>query len=222
MFSFIDVFSGYHQIPMFRLDEEKIAFIMPHGVYCYRVMLMTKIFKPLIGPTVEVYIDDIVVKSKTRSKHAQHVQETFRLMKNYNMKLNPTKCVFWVSANKFLGFMVIQRGIEVSLDQIKVFMETSSPSSKKELQRFTGCLAALGRFIARFTNKLRPFFLTLKKANMRGWTSDCEQAFGQIKHYLTQPPILSSPHPGEELYMYIAVSDCVVSVVLFHHRKDKE
>lgn len=75
---------------------------------------MTKIFKPLIGRTVEVYIDDIVVKSKTRSEHTQHLEETFRLMRTYNMKLNPAKCAFGVSTGKFLGFMVTQRGTEVN------------------------------------------------------------------------------------------------------------
>ena len=86
MLSFLDAFSGYHQIPMAPRDEEKIAFITPHGLYYYRVMpfglknaratyqrLMTKIFKPLIGGVVEVYIDDMVVKSKTRSEHTQHL-----------------------------------------------------------------------------------------------------------------------------------------------------
>ena len=71
--------------------------------------LMTKIFKPLISHTVEVYIDDIVVKSKTRSEHAQHLEETFHLMKMYNMKLNSAKCAFGVNAGKFMGFMVTQR-----------------------------------------------------------------------------------------------------------------
>lgn len=75
---------------------------------------MTKIFKPLIGRIVEVYIDDIVVKNKTRSEHTQHLEETFHLMRTYNMKLNPAKCNFGVNAGKFLGFMVTQRGIEVN------------------------------------------------------------------------------------------------------------
>ena len=183
---------------------------------------MIKIFKLLIGHTVEVYIDNIVVKSKTRSEHAQHLEETFRLMKMYNMKLNPDKCVFGVNVGKFLGFMVTQRGIEVSPDQINVVMETSAPSSKKELQCFTGHLAALGRFIARFTDKLRPIFLTLKGTSATGWTNNYEQAFGEIKHYLPQPPILSSPKPSEQLYMYLAIYNYVVSVVLFRHEKDKE
>ena len=78
--------------------------------------LMIKIFKPLIGWTAKVYIDDIVVKNKTQSEHAQHLEETFHLIRAYNMKLNPTKCAFGVNAGKFLGFMATQRGIEVNPD----------------------------------------------------------------------------------------------------------
>ena len=110
-------------------------------------MLMTKIFKPLIGHMMKVYIDDIVDKSRTRSEHDQHLEVVFHLLREYGMKLNLSKCVFEVSVGKLLGFMVTQRGIEVNPDQIKVVMETSAPSSKKELQRLTGRLVALGRFI---------------------------------------------------------------------------
>ena len=119
MLSFLDAFSGYHQIPMAPADEEKTAFITPHGLYYYKVMpfglknvgatyqrLMTKIFKPLVGHTMEVYIDDIMVKSKTRGEHALHLQEVFHLLRKYDMKLNPSKYAFGVSAGKFLGFMV--------------------------------------------------------------------------------------------------------------------
>ncbi|RVW81172.1 Transposon Ty3-I Gag-Pol polyprotein [Vitis vinifera] len=100
MLSFLDAFSGYHQIPMSPDDEEKTTFITLHGLYCYKVMpfglknagatyqrLMTKIFKPLIGHSVEVYIDDIVVKSKTREQHILHLQEVFHLLRKYGMKL---------------------------------------------------------------------------------------------------------------------------------------
>ena len=147
MLSFIDAFFGYHQIPMFQLDKEKTTFVTPHGLYCYKVMsfelknvgatyqrLMTKIFKTLIYWTVEVYIDDIVVKNKTRGEHALHLEKTFCLMRAYNMKLNPTKYAFGVSAGKFVGFMVTQRGIKLNLDQIKAIMEMPALSNKKELQ----------------------------------------------------------------------------------------
>ena len=198
MLSFLDAFSGYHQIPMALADEEKTAFLMPHGLYCYKVMpfglknasatyqrLMTKIFRPLVDRTMEVYIDDIVVKSKTRGDHTHHLQEVFHLLRRYDMKLNPSKCAFGVSVGKFLGFMVTQRGIEVSLDQIKVVMEAPAPRNKKKLQRLIGKLVALEQFIARFTDKLRSFFLVLKKAYAIGWRDNCQSAFKKIKHYLT-------------------------------------
>ncbi|RVW69867.1 Transposon Ty3-I Gag-Pol polyprotein [Vitis vinifera] len=208
MLSFLDAFSGYHQIPMSPDDEEKTAFITPHGLYCYKVMpfglknagatyqrLMTKIFKPLIGHSVDVYIDDIVVKSKTREQHILHLQEVFHLLR---------------------------KGIEVSPDQVKAVMETPPPRNKKELQRLTGKLVALGRFIARFTNELRPFFLAIRKAGAHGWTDSCQNALERIKHCLMQPPILSSPIPKEKLYMYLAVSEWAISAVLFRCPSPKE
>ena len=131
------------------------------------------------------------------------------------MKLNPSKCAFGVSPGKFLGFMVTQRGIKVSSDQIKAVMEAPGPRNKKELQRLTGKLVTLEWFIARFTDKLRPFFLVLRKADATGWTDNCQSAFEKIKHYLTQPPIMSSPQLGERLYTYLAVSDWAISTVLF-------
>ena len=127
MLSFLDVCFRYHQIPMFQPDKEKKTSVTPQGLYCYRIMLfglknadatyqrlMTKIFKPLINRTVEIYIDDIVVKSETRVEHIQYLEEAFHLLRAYKMKLNPTKCAFGVSARKFPRFMVTQRGIEVN------------------------------------------------------------------------------------------------------------
>ena len=127
MVSFIDVFFGYHQIPMFQPNEENTVFVTPHGLYCYKVMpfgfknvgatyqrLMRKFFKPLIGRTMEVYIDNIVVKRKTRSEHTKHLEETFSLMRTYNMKLNQAKCNFGVSTSKFLRFMVTQRKLKLT------------------------------------------------------------------------------------------------------------
>ena len=235
MLSFLDAFSGYHQIPMSLADEEKTAFITPHGLYCYKVMpfglknasatyqrLMTKIFKPLVGCTVEVYIDDIVVKSKTREEHVLHLQEVFQLLRKYGMKLNPSKCAFGVSVGKFLGFMVSQRGIEVSSDQVKAVMQTLPPRSKKELQRLTGKLVALGCFITRFTDELRHFFLAIRKAGANGWKDSCQNAFEKIKHCLMQPPILSSPIPEEKLYMYLVVLEWAINAVLFRCPSPKE
>ena len=91
-----------------------------------------------------------------------------------------------------------------------------------ELQRLTGKLVALGRFIACFTDELRPFFLAIRKAGAQGWTDSCQNAFEKIKHCLMQPPILSSPIPKEKLYMYLAVSEWAISTVLFRCPSPKE
>ena len=165
--------------------------------------------------TVEVYIDDIVVKSETWAKHAQHLEVAFHLIRAYKMKLNLTKCAFGVSARKFLGFMVTQRGIEVNPTQVKAILKTPAPNDKKELQRLTGRLPALRRFIACFTDKLRLFFLILRGASTFGRKNKCEQTFGAVKRYLTESSVLSSPRFGKELYMCLVVLEYAVNVALF-------
>ena len=145
MLSFLDAFSGYHQIPMHPPDVEKTAFITPYGLFCYNVMpfclknagatyqrLVTKMFRPLMGKTMEVYIDDMLVKSKECPDHAKHLQETFELLRAYRMKLNPSKCAFRVSACRFLGFIVTQRGIEVNPAQLKAILESRLPPLEKK------------------------------------------------------------------------------------------
>ena len=174
MLSFLDSFSGYHQIPMYPPDAEKTTFITPHGLFYYNVMsfglknaretyqrLVTKMIRLLLGKTMEVYIDDMLVKSKECPNHTTHLQEAFDLLKAYGMKLNPLKCAFGVSANRFLGFMVTQRSIEANPVQLKAILDSPTPNSRKGVQQLTCRLVALGRFISRFTNHLKPFFATL-------------------------------------------------------------
>ena len=145
--SFLDAFSEYHQIPMHLPDTEKTGFVMPHRLYCYNVMsfglknvgasyqrMVTRIFQPLIGKSMEVYIDDMLVKSKEHPDHTRHLQETFKLLRRHNMKLNPLKCAFGVSLGKFLGFMVTQRGIENNTIQLKAIMDSQTPTFRKGVQ----------------------------------------------------------------------------------------
>ncbi|RVX07589.1 hypothetical protein CK203_025149 [Vitis vinifera] len=145
----------------------------------------------------------------------RQAEEVWHEAESFQMRL-------WRKCWQISGFMVSQRGIEVSPDQVKAVMETPPPRSKKELQRLTGKLVALGRFIARFIDELRPFFLAIRKAGTSGWTDNCQNAFEKIKHCLMQPPILSSPIPKEKLYMYLAVSEWAISVVLFRCPSPKE
>ena len=235
MLSFLDAFSGYHQIPMHPPDAEKTSFIMPRGLYCYNVMpfglknvgatyqrLVAKMFRSLLGSTMEVYINDMLVKSKQRKDHVTHLQQAFDILRKYGMKLNPLKCAFGVSAGKFLGFMAAQRGIEANPLQLKAILQSPAPSSKKEIQQLTGRLAALGRFISRFTDQLKPFFTTLKGASRTEWGEECDRAFLAIKQYLTEPLVLVSPGHGDTLYLYLAASEIAVSAALFKECEDEK
>ena len=111
------------------------------------------------------------------------------------MKLNPAKCAFGVLAGKFLGFIVNHRGIEANPDKIKAVLDMPSPSGIKEVQRLTGRIAALSRFVSRASDKCQLFFQVLKKAFQ--WDVKCEEAFTALKTYLSSPPILLSPIEGE-------------------------
>ena len=212
---------------MHSLDAEKTSFITPHGLYCCNVMpfglknvgatyqrLVTKMFRPLLRSTMDVYIDDMLVKSKQRPDHAAHLQQTFDLLREYDMKLNPLKCTFGVSVGRFLGFMVTQRGIEANPEQLKAILQSPAPTFKKGFQQLTGRLAALGRFISGFTDRLKPLFTTLRGAIRAEWNEECDRAFVAIKQYLTEPLILVSLEAGDTLYLYLAASDIAVNAAL--------
>ena len=113
---------------------------------------------------MEVYIHDMLVKLVKAELHIAHLAESFHVMKNYNMKLNPTKCVFGVSTGKFLGFMVNSRGIKVNPNKIKVVLDMHPPLNTKEIQRLIGRIADLSCFVSRSSDKCRPFFQVLKKS----------------------------------------------------------
>ena len=216
-------------------DAEKTSFITPRRLYCYNVMpfglknagatyqrLVMKMFQYLLGSTMEVYIDDLLVKSKQRQDHITHLQQVFDILREYGMKLNPLKCAFGASARKFLGFMLTQRGIEANPLQLKTILQSPTPSSKKEIQQLTGRLAALGRFISRFIDRLKPFFTTLKGANRAEWDEECDRAFIAIKQYLIEPPVLVSPGREDTLYLYLAASEIAVSATLFKECEDEK
>ena len=128
------------------------------------------------------------------------------------MKLNPSKCVFRVLSGKFLGFMVSQKGIEANPDKIQAILNMKLPMNIKEVQSLTRRVVALNRFVSKTTDKCLPFFKILRKAF--DWTDQCQKAFQDLKVYLTTTPLLSPSIPGEELYLYLAVSPHAVSSAL--------
>ena len=120
---------------------------------------------------MEVYVDDMLVKSLDKGKHLDDLQETFDTLRQYNMKLNPSKCTFGVSSGKFLRFMVSHREIKANLDKIQAILDMKPPRSIKEVQFLTGRVTALNRFVSKATDKCLPFFKVLKKTFE--WTDEC-------------------------------------------------
>ena len=137
--------------------------------------LVNHMFRPQIGQNVEVYVDDMLVKSLDEEKHLDDLQETFVTLRQYNMKLNPKKCAFGVSSGKFLRFMISHRRIKANLDKIQVILDMKPSQSIKEVQSLIDRVAALNRFVSKATDKCLPFFKVLKKAFE--WTNECQKAF---------------------------------------------
>ena len=164
--------------------------------------------------SIEVYVDDMVVKSKVVSEHVGDLGVIFDILRKHKLRLNASKCSFGVGSSKCLGYMVTHRGIEVSPDQIKAIHNMQPPWNPKEVQKLTGMIAALNRFISRSADRCRPFYLLMNKWKGFEWSDDCALAFKQLKEYLSQPPIMSNPDSDEVFSTYIAVTPHAVSLVL--------
>ena len=188
--SFLDAFQGYHQIPLALDDQERTAFVTPIGNYHYKVMpfglknvgatyqrMMAKMFKSQLEKNIEIYIDNMVVKSKVESEHVNDLGNIFAILRKHKLRLNASKCSFGVGFGKFLGYMVTHHGIEVNPDQIKAINNLQPPRNPKEVQRLTGMTAVLNRFISRSADRCRPFFQLLNKWKGFEWTKECVLAF---------------------------------------------
>ncbi|KAL0391024.1 UNVERIFIED_CONTAM: Transposon Ty3-G Gag-Pol polyprotein [Sesamum calycinum] len=197
MLSFLDAYQGYNQIPLAPEDQEKASFVTDQGVFCYNVMpfglknagatyqrLVNHMFQNQIGRNMEVYIDDMLVKSEKEQDHIKDLEECFQILTTFGMKLNPAKCTFGVRGGRFLGYMISERGIEANPEKINAIMDMSPPKSIREVQKLAGRLAALNRFISRSADK----------AYLSSKSSGAEQR--------------------ETLYLYLAVSENAVSSVL--------
>ena len=137
-------------------------------------------FEPQLGKSIEVYIDDMVVKSKVVSEHVEDLKNIFEILRKHKLRLNASKCSFGVGSGKFLGYMVTHREIEVNPDQIKAINSLQPPRNPKEVQKLTGMTAALNQFISRSTDRCRTFFLLMNKWKRFEWTEECALAFQQL------------------------------------------
>ncbi|XP_024196954.1 uncharacterized protein LOC112200165 [Rosa chinensis] len=223
--------NGYHQIPVAEEDRHKTAFRCPGftGVFEYVVMpfglknagatyqrAMNLIFHDILGKVLEVYIDDVVVKSQKRGDHIVDLRKVFERMRRHRLKMNPAKYVFGVQAGDFLGFIVHQRGIEVPEDKASAVINASPPRTKKELQRLLGKINFLRRFISNSAGKIQPFspLLRLQGQNEFVWEPKHQEAFDSIKAYLANPPVLVPPRTGIPLKLYISAAEASIGSLL--------
>ncbi|GKC12293.1 reverse transcriptase domain-containing protein [Tanacetum coccineum] len=214
---FLDVYKGYHQIQMAEEDEEKNAFIINQGIFCYTKMpfglinvgatyqrLVDKAFYGQIGRNIKVYVDDLVIKSRTEDEIVCDIEETFKTLRKINMKLNLKKCTFGVEEGMFLGYQVNTKGIKICPNKVDAILSLQSPKCLKDMQKLNGKLASLNRFLAKSAEKSLPFFKTLKKCTKKSdflWTEEAEAAFRQMKEHIAKLPMFTAPEAVSAILM---------------------
>ncbi|GJS32285.1 reverse transcriptase domain-containing protein [Tanacetum coccineum] len=218
--------------------KKKTAFITSQGIFCYAKMpfglrnvgatyqrLVGKAFHKQIGRNLEVYVDDLVIKSRTEDKIIRDIEETFKTLREINMKLNPKKCTFGVEEEIFLGYKVNTMGLKVCPDKVDTVLNIPSLKCLKDVQKLNGKLASLNRFLAKSAEKSLSFFKTLKKCTKKSdfhWTAKAEDAFKQMKQLIAELPMLTAPMEKEELIVYLAATKETVSAVLMTERETKQ
>src|SRR3954466_10502478 len=217
--TFLDAYSGYNQIRLKVEDQELTAFITPSGVYCYNVMTfglkntgatyqrcMQACLGKQIGRNIEVYIDDIIVKTRDSSSLVDDLRETFDNLERYQIKLNPKKSFFGVPGGQVLGYLISARGIKANPEKIKAVLDMAPPSNLKHIQQLAGRVAALSRFIARLGEKALPFYALMRKPGKFEWTAEAQTAFDGLKQILSTSHFLVTLHEREPMLLYIATT----------------
>jgi hypothetical protein len=232
MLSLLDMFSGYHQIRVRKEDQEKTNFITPFGTFCFVRMpegpknagctfsrMIAIVLHPQLRRNILAYVDGIVVKSIQRRDHISDLAETVANLRAADLRLNPEKCVFGIHKGKVLGCLVSTKGIEVNPDKIKVLIEMQDPVSVKDVQKPTGRVAALNRFIPKAAERSLPFFQVLRSTKNFQWSETQKQAFQELKYYLSNMTKLCPPEPRSPLLLYVSTSNSAVSAVLVQEKE---
>ncbi|GKD94353.1 reverse transcriptase domain-containing protein [Tanacetum coccineum] len=184
--------------------------------------LVDKVFQKQIGKNLEVYVDDLVIKSRTEQEIIRDIEETFRTLREINTKLNPKKCAFGIEEGMILGYKVNTKGIKVFPDKVDVVLALPSPKFIKDVHKVNGKLASLNRFLAKSPEKSLPLFKTLRKCIKKSdfhWTTEAEDAFKQMKKLIAKLPTLTAPKEKEELIVYLVVAKETMSAVLMTKRE---
>jgi ribonuclease HI len=232
--SLLDCFSGNHQIYMKEEDKASTSFITAFGTYCFIRMpeglknagstfsrLTRTVLESQVSRNIFMYVDDIVVANKSKEDHLANLAETFANMRDARLHLNPEKCVFGVRQGKILGYLVSHRGIEANPTKIQAIINMTPLQLARDVQRLTGRLAALNRFISKSAERSLPFLKTLCGAKDFAWGPEQVAAFASLKQHMSELAVLSSPNPSLPLLLYIAASPHAVSAALVQEQ-DRE
>ncbi|KAK1613358.1 hypothetical protein QYE76_037031 [Lolium multiflorum] len=177
---------------------------------------MNYIFHDLIGKLVEIYIDDVVVKSVSVEGHLEDLRHILDRTRKFGLRMNPKKCAFGVTAGQFLGFLVHERGIEIGLKSQEAVRTMKPPTTKKELQCLIGKINYVRRFISNLSGRIEPFMglVKIKPDEEFHWGAEQQRAFDEIKEYLTKPPLLVPPQQDRPFYIYLSVADTSIASVV--------
>jgi len=228
----IDLRSRYHQILIKADDVEKTAFRSRYGHYEYVVMpfgvthapavfmdYMNRIFWPFLDKFVVVFIDDILIYSKTQEEHAEHLRLVLGVMREKQLYAKLSKCEFWMDEVQFLGHVISAQSIVVDPTKIEAVVKWESPKSAIEIRSFVGLAGYYRRFIEGFSKIAAPLTLLTRKDQPFTWTDKCEKNFQELKRRLTSAPILVILHVEKPFEVYCDASHLGLGCVLMQEKK---
>jgi len=232
VFSKIDLRSGYHHIRVKEKDIPKTAFRTRYGHYEYSVMpfgvtnapgvfieYMNRIFHPYLDQFVVVFIDDILVYSKSEEEHAEHLRIVLRVLKEKQLFAMLSKCEFWLREVSFLGHVISKGGIVVDPSKVDTVMQWESSKSVFEVRSFLGLAGYYRRFIEGVSKLALPLTQLTQKRQAYVWDSKCENSFLELKKRLTSAPVLIFPNLKESFVVYCDASKMGLGGVLMQNRQ---
>jgi hypothetical protein len=231
--SLLDGFSGYNQVLVHPEDQEKTTFTTPWGTFMYVKMpfglmnagatfqrAMDIAFVDETGKFIVIYLDDVTVYSKSDEEHFLHLRRVFEKCRKFGISLNPKKILFGLEEGKLLGHIISKDGIKIDPSRIEAIQKVEHPRNIKELQSFIGKINFLRRFIPNLVELLRNITNMLKKDTKIKWNAESKQSFEQVKHALTQAPVLISPDYTKDFYLFSFASEHTIAAVLLQKNSE--